>query len=32
MKTEAGRRTAEGRHAFMETFLGQFFREWEGEV
>jgi uncharacterized protein len=32
MHTEGGRRLAEERHRFMETFLQQFFREWNGEV
>ncbi len=32
MQTPAGRRLAEGRHAFMETFLKQFFAEWEGKA
>lgn len=31
MHTEEGRRLAEERHRFMETFLQQFFREWQGE-
>ena len=30
MNTEAGRRVAAERHEFMETFLSQLFREWEG--
>ncbi|RXQ92159.1 HD domain-containing protein [Ancylomarina salipaludis] len=30
MNTEAGRRMAEQRHAFMETYLEQFYQEWEG--
>ncbi len=32
MKTAAGRRTAEGRHKFMEAYLHQFFAEWSGEL
>jgi uncharacterized protein len=32
MKTETGRKMAEMRHQFMEAFLHQFFREWEGEL
>ncbi|NVO29654.1 HD domain-containing protein [Hymenobacter lapidiphilus] len=31
MNTPAARRVAEERHAYMEQFLGQFLREWEGE-
>ena len=31
MHTDAGRKMAEGRHQFMETYLKQFFAEWEGE-
>ena len=31
MNTPTARRMAEGRHAFMEQFLAQFFAEWEGE-
>jgi len=30
MNTETGRRMAEERHRFMEQFLEQFYREWEG--
>eukprot|EP00887_Chlorella_sp_A99_P006715 scaffold3.g6715.t1 len=30
MRTRAGRRAAEERHAFMEAFLRQFLAEWEG--
>ncbi|KAI5061352.1 hypothetical protein GOP47_0023857 [Adiantum capillus-veneris] len=32
MKTEAGRRRAEGRHKFMEEFLKEFHGEWEGKL
>lgn len=32
MLTEAGRRRAEERHAFLETFLDRFGREWEGRA
>jgi uncharacterized protein len=31
MNTPTGRQMAEERHAFMETFLAQFYQEWEGE-
>lgn len=31
MNTETGRRMAMERHAFMETFLEKFYKEWEGE-
>ncbi|PVW15059.1 HD domain-containing protein [Marixanthomonas spongiae] len=31
MNTETGRRIATDRHEFMETFLKQFYAEWEGE-
>jgi len=30
MKTNAGRKMAEGRHEFMEKFLAQFLAEWDG--
>ncbi len=30
MNTQTGRKMAEQRHEFMETFLVQFFKEWEG--
>ena len=30
MKTEAGRRMAEGRHRTMERFLAVFYAEWDG--
>ena len=30
MNTTTGRKIAENRHAFMETFLVQFYNEWEG--
>ncbi|HET8855688.1 MAG TPA: HD domain-containing protein [Salinimicrobium sp.] len=30
MNTETGRKMAEERHEFLEKFLGQFFREWNG--
>lgn len=32
MKTEAGRRLAAERHAFMETFLDQFHKEINGDA
>ncbi|WP_375416030.1 HD domain-containing protein [uncultured Hymenobacter sp.] len=31
LHTSAARRVAEERHAFMEAFVAQFLREWEGE-
>jgi uncharacterized protein len=31
MNTETGRKIAEERHVFMETFLKQFYAEWEGK-
>lgn len=31
MNTETGRKMAEQRHRFMEQFLAQFFREWNGD-
>ena len=31
MNTETGRQLAEERHRFMEIFLEQFYKEWEGE-
>ena len=31
MNTTAGRRLAASRHAYMETFLAQFYAEWDGE-
>jgi uncharacterized protein len=31
MNTPTAKRIAAGRHAFMEAFLAQFLREWEGE-
>ena len=30
MNTETGRKLAEERHNYMETFLDQFYKEWEG--
>lgn len=32
MNTQSGKALAEERHRFMETFLAQFYREWEGEA
>lgn len=32
MNTRTARRIAEGRHRFMETFLDQFHREWNGDA
>ena len=31
MNTSTGRKIAEERHLFMENFLNQFYKEWEGE-
>ncbi len=31
MNTKTGRKLAEERHRFMEIFLEQFFKEWDGE-
>lgn len=31
MNTETGSKLAEGRHAYMEDFLAQFYAEWNGE-
>ncbi|WP_298313738.1 HD domain-containing protein [uncultured Aquimarina sp.] len=31
MNTKAGKKIAEERHRFMEAFLEQFYREWEGQ-
>jgi uncharacterized protein len=31
MNTETGKKLAQVRHRFMETFLSQFYAEWEGE-
>ena len=31
MNTSTGRKIAEERHLFMENFLDQFYKEWEGE-
>jgi uncharacterized protein len=32
MNTNAGKKLAEERHRFMETFLNQFYAEWKGIV
>lgn len=32
MNTKSGRRIAEGRHEFMEDYLEQFYREWNGNA
>lgn len=32
MHTEYGRQLAQGRHAYMEAYLQQFFAEWEGRL
>lgn len=31
MNTETGKKMAEDRHQFMESYLDQFFKEWEGD-
>lgn len=31
MNTQTGKKIAEGRHQYMETFLSQFYGEWNGE-
>jgi len=31
MNTQSGKKIAQERHAFMEAFLEQFYKEWEGE-
>jgi uncharacterized protein len=31
MKSVAGKKRAEGRHEFMETYLEQFYSEWRGD-
>lgn len=31
MQTDSGRRLAQARHRFMENYLEQFFKEWDGE-
>ncbi|MEK7614783.1 MAG: HD domain-containing protein [Patescibacteria group bacterium] len=31
MNTKTGKKLAEGRHAFMEEYLAQFMKEWEGK-
>ena len=32
MGTKTGRKIAQGRHDFIESYLKQFFAEWEGKV
>lgn len=32
MNTNTGREMAKGRHEFLESFLKQFYKEWEGEL
>jgi len=31
MKTQAGKRIAQKRHEFMESYLNEFFAEWKGQ-
>jgi uncharacterized protein len=31
MNTDSGRRIAEERHLFMEQYLEQFYKEWDGK-
>ena len=32
MNTDSGKRIAENRHQFMETYLKQFYNEWNGKL
>ncbi len=32
INTETGKQIAEKRHQFMEQFVEQFFKEWDGEI
>ena len=32
MNTKTGKTMAKNRHIFMETFLNQFFKEWDGKI
>lgn len=32
MNTETGKKIAQQRHTYMETFLDQFYKEWQGEL
>ncbi len=32
MNTETGKKIAQQRHDFMETFLEQFYKEWNGKI
>ena len=32
MNTKTGKKIAENRHIYMETFLQQFYNEWEGKL
>ncbi len=32
MNTDTGKQIAQQRHKFMETYLKEFYKEWEGKV
>lgn len=32
MNTQTGKKLAQGRHEFLETYLDRFFQEWEGKI
>ena len=32
MNTPTGKKLAQGRHEFLETYLDRFFQEWEGKI
>ncbi|MDT8415244.1 MAG: hypothetical protein RQ735_07680 [Flavobacteriaceae bacterium] len=32
MHTEAGKKAAESRHRFLENYLKQFLKEWDGQL